>query len=70
MKTMLTIITLSILAIGYVDWNTKYIEELQYKTPKHIISDVIYTKPSFHISKEDIEAQRKKAEDMGIPLYY
>ena len=70
MKTMITILTLSILAIWYIDWNTKAIEELQYKTPSHIISDVIYEKPSFIITEEQKEAQRKKAEDMRIPLYY
>lgn len=63
MKTMITIFTLSILAVGYIDWETKIIEQLQYKTINHIISDVVYEKPSFHISKEDMEAQRKKHEE-------
>lgn len=70
MKIMITILTLSILAIGYIDWNTKAIEELQYKTPNHIISDVIYEKPSFIITEQDKEAQRKKAEAKWIYLYY
>ena len=69
MKTMITVITLSILAIGYIDWNTKAIEELQYKTPNHIISDVIYEKPSFDISKEDMEAQKAKYEAEQEKLY-
>lgn len=70
MKTMITIIILSILAVWYIDWNTKAIEQLQYKTPKHIISDVIYEKPSFDITEEEKEAQRKKAEEKWIHLYY
>lgn len=69
MKTMITILTLSILAVGYIDWNTKYIEELQYKTPKHLISDVIYEKPSFDIAKEDMEAQKAKFEAKQNELY-
>lgn len=69
MKTMITILTLSILAVGYIDWNTKYIEELQYKTPKHLISDVIYEKPSFDIAKEDMEAQKAKYEAKQNELY-
>lgn len=69
MKIMITILTLSILAVGYIDWNTKAIEELQYKTPKHLISDVIYTKPSFDIAKEDMEAQRLKYEAKMNELY-
>lgn len=69
MKTMITILTLSILAVGFIDWNTKYIEELQYKTPKHLISDVIYEKPSFDIAKEDMEAQRLKYEAKQNELY-
>ena len=69
MKIMITILTLSILAVGFIDWNTKAIEELQYKTPGHIISDVIYTKPSFDISKEDMEAQKAKYEAKMNELY-
>lgn len=69
MKTMITIITLSILAVWYIDWNTKAIEQLQYKTPKHIISDVIYTKPSFDIAKQDMEAQKAKYEAEQEKLY-
>ena len=69
MKIMITILTLSILAVGFIDWNTKYIEELQYKTPKHLISDVVYTKPSFDIAKEDMEAQKAKYEAKMNELY-
>lgn len=70
MKIMITILTLSILAVGYIDWNTKAIEELQYKTPHHLISDVIYEKPSFIITEQEKEVQRKKAEEKWIYLYY
>lgn len=69
MKIMITILTLSILAVWYIDWNTKAIEELQYKTPSHIISDVIYEKPSFIITEQEKEAQKLKYESKMNELY-
>lgn len=68
MKLALLLLT-PLFLIGVIDWNTKNIEQMQYKTTKHIISDVIYTKPSFDISEEDMEDQKAKYEANMEALY-
>lgn len=67
---MKTIITMYLIFNSFwICQNQNCLKQLQYKTPKHIVSDIVYTKPEFKISQADMEKQRKKHEEKMNELF-
>lgn len=69
MKTIITMYLIFNSFWFYQNTNQSCLKELQYKTPKHIISDIVYKKPEFKISQSDMEKQKKKHEDKMNELF-
>jgi len=65
MKLALLLLT-PLFLIGVIDGNTL---ELEQKAQKLSIREEIITTPTFHISKEDMEAQKLKYEENMNLLY-
>jgi len=66
MKLALLLLT-PLFLIGVIDGNTL---ELEQKAKKFEFREEIMTTPTFHISKEDMEAQKLKFEaNMDLLLY-